>query len=290
MPQNVNVYPSWAAFVETLQRLGYHEGGNLRIVLRSAEGKLDRLPTLAAELVSARVDVIVALNTPGTRAAIRATKQIPIVMTEVGDPVGTGFVSNLRRPGGNVTGVSNMVGELAAKRLAVMKEAVPRARRIAALFNPEDPITAPQLRDAERAASVLKVETRFFPVKAIEDLHGTFNQMLAWRADAAVWILGQQHAFQAVSIALAASHRLPLMVATPPNVDAGGFISYTNDLVELYGRTAALVDRIFKGAKPGDLPVEQPTKFELAINVKTAKALGIAIPPPLLSRADRVVD
>src|SRR5262245_10099008 len=289
MPQNVNVYPPYAAFLETLRRLGYHEGGNLRIVLRSAEGKLDRLPTLAAELVSARVDVIVAVNTPGTRAAIQATKQIPIVMTEVGDPVSTGFVPNLARPGGNVTGTSNMGGELAAKRLAIMKEAVPRAKRIAVMFNPEDPITAPQLRDAELAAPALKVEARFLPVKAIEDLPGTFNQMLAWRADAALWILGQSAAFQAVSLKLAASHRLPLMVTTPPNVDAGGLLSYTPDPAELWGRNAAFVDRILKGAKPGDLPVEQATKFELVINLKTAKALGLTIPPSLLARADQVI-
>lgn len=289
-PQRLEQQAAYPTFLETLRLLGYQEGSNLRVLVRSADGKLDRLPALAAELVAARPDVIVALNTPGARAAIEATKQIPIVITSVGDPVGSGFVSNLARPGGNVTGISNMVAELASKRLALMKEAVPQARRIAAMFNPDDPVTVPQLRDAERAAPALKVETRFFPVMAIEDLPGTFKQMLAWRADAALWILGQQHAFQAGSIELAASHRLPLMVGTLRNVEAGGLISYTFDPVELYRRTAVVVDRILKGAKPGDLPVEQPTKFELAINLKTAKALGIAIPLPLLSRADRVVD
>jgi putative ABC transport system substrate-binding protein len=232
----------------------------------------------------------VALNTPGVRAAIEATKQIPIVMTAVGDPVGSGFVSILARPGGNVTGMSNMVAELASKRLALLKEAVPRAKRIAAMFNPDDPVTVPQLRDIERAAPVLKIETRFFPVTAIEDLPGTFKQMLAWRANAALWILGQQQAFQARSIELAASARLPLMVAHPRNVEAGGLISYFPDPVEFFSRTAVFVDRILKGAKPGDLPVEQPTKFELTINLKTAKALGIAIPRLLLLQADRVVE
>ena len=288
-PQRLEQQAAYATFPEALRRLGYQEGSNLRMLVRSADGKLDRLPALAAELVAARPDVIVALNTPGARAALDATKQIPIVITSVGDPVGSGLVSNLARPGGNVTGVSNMVAELASKRLALLKEAVPRARRIATLFNPDDPVTVPQLRDAERAAPALKVETRFFPVKAIEDLPATFKQMLAWRADAALWLLGQQHAFQARSIELAAQHRLPLMVANPPNVEAGGLISYTFDPVELYARTAAVVDRILKGAKPGDLPIEQPTKFELVINLKTAKALGIAIPLSLRSRADRVV-
>jgi putative ABC transport system substrate-binding protein len=289
-PQRLEEQAAYPAFLETLRRLGYREGSNLRVLVRSADGKLDRLPALAAELVAARPDVIVALNTPGTRAAIEATKQIPIVMTSVGDPVGSGFVSNLARPGGNVTGVSNMVAELASKRLALLKEAVPQARRIAAMFNPGDPVTVRQLRDAERVAPALKVETRFFPVKAIEDLLGTFKEMLAWRADAALWILGQHQGFQAGSIELAARYRLPLMVGTPRNVEAGGFISYYSDPAELFGRTAEVVDRILKGAKPGDLPIEQSTKFVLTINLKTAKALGIAIPPHLLSRADRVVE
>jgi putative ABC transport system substrate-binding protein len=288
-PQRLEHSPAYAAFLETLRLLRYQEGENLRILLRSADGKLDRLPALATELVAAKVDVIVAINTPGARAAIQATKHIPIVMTAVGDPVGTGFVSNLARPGGNVTGISNMVAELAPKRLALLKEAVPAARRIAAMFNPDDPITVPQMRDAERAAPVLHVEIRFFPVRATGNLPETFKQMLAWRADAALWLLGQQHAFQTGSIELAASHRLPLMVAIRQNVEAGGLISYLAEPVALYRRTAAYVDRILKGAKPGNLPVEQPMRFELAINLKTAKALDLSIPPLLLLQADHVI-
>ncbi len=288
-PQRLEQQAAFSTFLETLRLLGYQEGTNLRVLVRSADGKLDRLPALAAELVAARPDVIVALNTPGARAAIEATKEIPIVITSVGDPVGSGLVSSLARPGGNVTGVSNMVAGLASKRLALMKEAVPRARRIAAMFNPDDPVTVPQLRDAERAAPALNVETRFFPVRAIGNLPETFKQMLAWRADAAFWILGQHQAFQTGSIELATSHRLPLMVGYLQNVEAGGLISYTSDPVEWVGRTAVFVDRILKGAKPGDLPVEQPTKFELAINLKTAKALGLIIPPSLLAQADRIV-
>jgi putative tryptophan/tyrosine transport system substrate-binding protein len=289
-PQRLEQQAAYPTFLETLRRLGYQEGANLRLVVRSADGKLDRLPALAAEIVAGGPDVLVALNTPGARAAIAATKQIPIVISSVGDPVGSGFVPNLARPGGNVTGVSSMGAELASKRLALLREAVPRAARIAAMFNPDDPVTGPQLRDAERAAPALSVEIRFFPVKAIEDLPATFKQIVARRADAALWILGQEQAFQARSIELAASHRLPLMVATPRNVEAGGLISYNSDPVELYERTAVVVDRVLRGAKPGDLPIEQPTRFELAINLKTAKALGITIPLPLQSRADRVVE
>lgn len=290
IPQRVEHNPAYPAFLETLRLLGYQEDANLRILLRSADGKLDRLPALATELAAARLDVIVAVNTPGARAAIQATKQIPIVMTAVGDPVGTGFVSNLARPGGNVTGISNMVAELAPKRLALLKDMVPASTRIAAMFNPDDPITVPQMRDAERAAPALHVKIRFFPVRATGNLPETFKQMLAWRADAALWLLGQQHAFQTGSIELAASHRLPLMVDNRQSVEAGGLISYLSDAVALYRRTAVYVDRILKGAKPRDLPVEQPTKFELAINFKTAKALGLTIPRSLLVQADRVVE
>ena len=278
MPQSVSVYPSYAAFLDTLWQLGYQPDGNLRVLLRSAEGKLDRLPAVAAELVAARVDVIVAVNTPGARAAMQATKQIPIVITHVGDPIGTGLVSNLARPGGNVTGISDMVGELAAKRLAILKDVVPSAKRIAVMFNPDDPITVPQMRDAERAAPRLKVEIRPFPVRGTGDLPETFRLMRAWRASAALWLFGQIQALQSPSIELAARHRLAVMVGTRQDVEAGGLISYFPDSAGLFRRTAEYVDRILKGAKPGDLPVEQPTKFDLAINLKTARALDLAIP------------
>jgi putative ABC transport system substrate-binding protein len=290
MPQRVQIDPSYPAFVETLQSLGYHQDRNLRILLRSADGNLDRLPTLAAELVAARVDVIVAFNTPGARAAIQATKQIPIVMTRVGDPVGTGFVSSLARPGGNVTGVSVMVAELAPKRLALLKEVVPSAKRIAVMFNPDDPITGPQMRDAERAAPLLNVEIRPFPVRATTELPETFRHMLAWRADSALWLAGQHQGLQSRTIELAAKHRLPVMVGTRQDVEAGGLISYFPDVSEVYRRTAVYVDRILKGARPSDLPVEQPTKFELVINLTTARALGLTVPPSLRAQADRVVE
>lgn len=289
MPTRLEHTPAYPVFLDALRRLGYRDGGNLRILLRTANGNPDRLAALAAELVEAKPGVIVAINTPGARAAILATKRIPIVITATGDPVGSGFVSNMARPGGNVTGISNMAAELAPKRLALLKETVPAANRIAVLFNPGDPITTPQVRDAEHVAPNLKVEVRFFPVVTAGELPDTFNQMLAWRADAALWLLGQQHGFQTASIELAASHRLPLMAGLRANVEAGGLISYNTDTDEVYRRTAVYVDRILKGAKPGDLAVEQPTKFELAINLKAAKTLGLAIPESVLLQASRII-
>ena len=288
-PQSLENNAAYAAFPERLRQLGYRDGETVRILFRTADGKLDRLPALAAELVAAKPDVILAINTPGAHAAIQATKQIPIVMAAVGDPVGSGFVANLARPGGNVTGISNMVAELAPKRLAILKETIPTAKRIAVLFNPDDPVTKPQLRDAERIAPGLKIEIRFFPVKAAAALPDTFKQMLAWRADAALWLLGQQQAFQKGSIELAATHRLPLMVGVHQNVEAGGLISYISDSNEVYGRAAAYVDRILKGARPDDLPVEQPTKFELSVNLRTAKSLGLTVPPSVLLQAVHVI-
>jgi putative ABC transport system substrate-binding protein len=280
---------AYAAFDETLRRLGHEPGKNLRLVYRSAERKLERLPALAAEVVQARPDVILAINTPGVRAAIQAAGKIPIVMCIVGDPVATGFVSNVARPGGNVTGISNLSGELAGKRLALLQEAVAGSRRIAALLNPVDPITVPQMRDLERVAPSLGIELRFFPVKAPEELAETFKQMLAWRANAALWLSGQGVALQPGTIKLALEHRLPVMVTQRVDVEAGGLISYFPNHAELFSRCAVYVDRILKGAKPGDLPIEQPTKFELAINLKTAKAIGLAIPQSVLVRADHAV-
>lgn len=282
--------PNWHVFFETLQQLGYREGRNLRLIFSSADKKYERLPGLAAQLVKERPEVIVAVNTPGTRAAIRATKNIPIVMTIVGDPVGTGFVSNLGHPGGNVTGVSNMSGQFAAKRLQLMKELVPPAKRIALLFNPVDPVTAPQIRDTGAAAGHLGVEVRDFPVKAAAELPKVFGEMSAWRADAALWLSGQGTAMQLPTAELARRHRLPVMVTQRADVEGGGLISYFPDHAELFRRTAQYVDLILKGAKAGDLPVEQPTKFELTINLKAAKAIGLAVPPSILAQADHVVE
>ena len=282
--------PTFPAFVDVLRGLGYEDGKNAKLLIRSANSNYERLPALARELVDAKVEVIVAINTPGARAAIDATKQIPIVIAEVGDPVGSGFVKNLSRPGGNVTGVTNMIGELASKRLSILHELVPGAQRIAVLLNPVDPVNEPQIRDVKQAAPKLGVEVRFFPVKAPANLPETFKAILAWRAKAAIWLLGQPLKFQPGTIALAREHRLPVMVASSYDVEAGGLISYRPDSSELYRRAATYVDKILKGAQPGQLPVERPTKFELVINLRTAKALGLKIPSSLLARAERVIE
>lgn len=290
VPSQLQVQAEYPVFLETLRTLGYREGDNLRLLTREAEGKLDLLPSLARELVDSRVEVIVAFNTPGARAAIDATRQIPIVLTQVGDPVGSGFVTNLARPSGNVTGVSNMIADFASKRLEILKEMIPSGRRIAVIFNPRDPITVPQVRDVHSWATRLAVEVRLFPVRDTRELPETFAQILAWKANSALWLLGQQQLFQAMTIKLAAQHNLPVMVGNSANVMAGGLISFGPDSAEIYRRTAAQVDRILKGAKPGDLPFELPTKFELTVNLKTAKMLGLKIPPSVLLRADRVVE
>ena len=282
--------PDFPGLVEQLRELGYEDGRTIRLLVRSADGKLEQLPKLAAELVATKVDVIVAINTPGSHAAINATKDIPIVMGIVGNPLATGFVSNLARPGGNVTGVSNLSGELASKRLQLLREAVPAARRIAVMFNPDDPVTAPQIQETQHAARQLDLEVRFFQVRSQATLSSAFKELTDWQAGAVLWLAGQAHAFMPGTIELATRHRLPTMVLFAQDVRAGGFISYYPDHRVLFRRVAVYVDKILKGAKPGELPVEQPTKFRLVINLKTAKALGLTIPATLLGTADEVID
>lgn len=218
-----------------------------------------------------------------------ATRTIPIVMAEVGDPVATGFVRNLARPEGNVTGISNLCGELAAKRLSLLKEAVPTARRIAVMLNPGDPITTLQVKDVERAAPSIGVETRLFPARTVAELDSVFELMLAWRPDAAIWLCGQQAVLEQHMVQLTTKHRVPVMPYRGDTVPAGGLMSYAPDRPESMRRVASYVARILKGAKPADLPVEQPTKLELIVNLKTAKALALTIPPSLLLRADVVI-
>jgi putative ABC transport system substrate-binding protein len=262
----------------------------VKLLIRSAKSDYGRLPALARELIDAKVEVIVAVNTPGARAAVDATKTIPVVVTVVGDPIGSGLVSNLSRPGGNVTGLSNMSGELGPKRLALFNELVPAAKRIAVLYNPIDPVTVPQTRDIRRAAPKLGVEVRFFPVKSSKNLPESFRQMLAWRAQSAIWLQGQSVEYEPATIEWAARHRLPVMVSARAFVEAGGLLSYVADTAEILGRTAIYVDKILKGAKAGDLPVEQPTKFDLVVNRKTAKALGLTIPNSILVQATKVIE
>ena len=279
-----------AAFTEALQRLGYVNGQNLTLDVQSADGALDRLPALAAALVATRPDVIVAVNTPGAQAAIAATKAIPVVMVVVGDPVGSGFAESLAHPGGNATGLSNLSGELAAKRLSILKEVVPGARRVAILFNPSDPITVPQLNDTRNAAGTIGVEVRAFPVADTAQLPAAFDQIDQWHAEAGLWLAGQAVTLEKRTIELALKHRLPVMYALKRDVRDGGLVSYFAEYVELFSHAALYVDKILNGAKPADLPIEQPTKFELAINLKTAKTLGLTVPRLLLAQADEVIE
>lgn len=279
-----------AVFRQALRDLGYREPSNLTLIVRDAGGRLDTLPQLAAELVRENVDVLVAVNTPCARAAIDATKTIPIVMSVVGDPLATGFVTNLGRPGGNVTGVSNLNREITAKRLQLLKETVPHLIRVAVLFHPDDPITAPQIRDIKASASQLGVEPRFFPVRNAEELQGAFATMVQWRAQAVLRLAGQAFPLSKPTVELAVKHSLPTMLLTKEDVALGALMSYDADRADLFRRTAHFVDKILKGAKAGQLAVEQPTKFELSINTKTAKAIGLTIPSPVLVRADHIVE
>ena len=286
-PVDQATYP---VFVDALRRLGYEDGKNAQLLLRVAKSDYARLPALARELVDAKVEVIVAINTPGAQAAIDATKTIPIIMSQVGDPIGSGFVTSLARPGGNVTGVSNQVADLASKRLALLHEMVPGAKRIAVLYNPVDPVNQPQIRDIKTSAPKLGLEVYFYPVPAPAGLPETFNTLLARRAQAVLWLNGQQQIYQTGTIALGAKHKLPVMVSGLLDVEAGGLLAYSSNTVELFKRTAAYVDKILKGAKPSDLPVEQPTHFDLTVNLKTARALGIKVPQSILIQATKVIE
>ena len=282
--------PTYPVLVDALRRLGYEDGKNAQLLLRVAKSDYGRLPALARELIDAQVEVIVAFNTPGAQAAIDATKTIPVIMTLVGDPVGSGFITSLARPGGNVTGVSNQSGDLASKRLSILRELVPGARRIAVLYNPVDPVNEPQIRNIKVAAPKLGVDVRFYPVKTLPELPETFAALLAWRAQAAMWLNGQSQIYQTSTIALAAKQKLPVMVSGVLDVAEGGLIAYAADLTELVKRTATYVDKILKGARAGELPVEQATRFELVINLKTAQALGLKVPQSILIQATKVIE
>jgi len=273
-----------------LRDLGYVEGKNIVIEDRWAEGKYDRLPDLVAELVALKVDVIVTTGgTPPALAAKQATTTIPIVMTGVGDAVATGLVSSLARPGGNVTGLTDLVPELMAKRLELLKEAIPRAGRVAVLSNPDNPSGVGVFKAMEVTARSLKVELQKFGVRGPNEFENAFSAMAKSGIDAVV--VTQDSIFNAnvKTIAdLAAKKRLP-SAGTKEFSEAGGSIGYGMNFPDNSRRAAYFVDKILKGAKPADLPVEQPTKFELVINLKTAKTLGLTIPQSLLVRADKII-
>jgi putative ABC transport system substrate-binding protein len=278
------------AFRQGLRELGYVEGRNIAIESRWAEGNYDRYPALAADLVRLKVDVIVAVGGRATQDAQQATTTIPIVMSVVIDPLGSGLVPSLARPGGNVTGLSLMAPDLVGKQLQVLKEVVPKVSRVALLWNPDNPGSAPQLREAEAAARALGVRLQALEARAPQEIDSAFAAMTRERAGALV-VLGDAILLnQRRQIAeLAAKRRLPAVYALREHAEAGGLMGYSANPLDLERRAATFVDKILKGAKPADLPIEQPSKFELVINLKTAKALGLTIPHSLLLRADEVI-
>ena len=278
------------AFLQGMRDHGYVEGQNLLVEYRWAAEREDRLPDLARELVSLDVEVLVTSATPAVSAATRATSAIPIVMQSAADPIGSGFITNLARPGGNVTGLTLLSGELAGKRLQLMQELVPPSARVAVLAL-DNAFATPLLLEAmQSAARQLDVDLVVQLVANAEDLSKCF---MAFKRAGAQSLIVQQSPFTAGQrekiLQLAARHRLPAMYESSLFVNAGGLVAYGPDLVQMFRRSAAFVDKILRGAKAGDLPIEQPTKFELIINLKTAKALGIAIPPSMLLRADTVI-
>ncbi len=283
------------AFRQGLRDLGYVEGRNLVIEIRSAEGKHERYPALAAELVALKADVIVASGgTPSALAAKRATGTLPIVFIMVGDPVTSGLVTSLARPGGNVTGLSVVVPELISKRLELLTQVVPGVSRIAVLWQPgalEERTEKDRLQRAEVAGRTLGVRLQFVEARGPKDLDRAFSDITRARAGALTDLEGGVFWSERKRLVdLAAKNRLPAVYALRELVDVGGLMSYGPNPADLFRRAAMYVDKILKGAKPGDLPVEQPTKFELVINLKAAKALGLTIPQSVLERADQVVE
>ena len=273
-----------------LRDLGYVEGKNIVIEYRWAENDAERLKAMAAEFVALKVDVIITHGAQGTRTAGQATKTIPIVMADGNDPVAAGLVASLARPGGNITGSTGFQTELAAKRIELLKDAVPRIKRVAVLAMVEGPSNAAFRREMEAASKSMKMELHPFEVRTTEELPGAFTAMVKKRVEAAaIDETPLLNVNAGVIAALAVTHRLPTIGLTI-FADAGGLLGYGANRPLLWARAASFVDKILKGAKPGDLPIERVTKFEFVINVKTAKTLGIKIPQQVLQRADRVIE
>jgi putative ABC transport system substrate-binding protein len=288
-------FPSTAAaateaFRQALREFGYVEGKNIVIEYRYAEGKLDRLAALAAELVRLQVDVIVSGGSLTTRAAKQATDTIPIVMTADSDPVRNGFVASLARPGGNVTGLATLTPEISGKRLELLKETIPRLSRLAVLGSSTEPGNALSLRETELAARAFGVRIQYLELADPMEVRAAFQALIKGRAGAILVLSGtvvNQRRSEIVDLAL--KNRLPAMYYTPVWVEDGGLMSYGANYNDLFRRAAYYVDKILKGAKPANMPVEQPTKFELVINLRTAKQIGLAIPPEVLALANKVI-
>jgi len=278
------------AFRQGLRNLGYVEGQNIHVEYRYAGGKVERLAELATELVSLKVDVIVAGNTQAIDAARRATKTIPIVFPVTFDPVASGFVASLARPGGNLTGLTTLNQEVAGKRVELLKEVIPRISRIAVLWNPTNSGSVFALKETETAANHLGIRLQILEVRSADELEGAFRAAIKEQAGALIVMPDNLFNNLPGRIAdFATKNRLPTMSGDSESVNAGGLMYYGANLSDLFRRAATYVDKILKGAKPADLPVEQPMKFELVINLKTAKQIGLTIPPNVLARADRVI-
>jgi ABC-type uncharacterized transport system substrate-binding protein len=283
--------PNINAFRRGLRELGYVEGQNLIIEYRSGEGRIERFPDLAVELVRLKVDVLVTRGTPASLAAKNATTTIPIVMAAIGEPVGTGMVGSLAQPGGNVTGLSAFVNELAAKRVEIMREIVPKISRMAMIDNMGNASVPAAWDETKKATLAFGIQPLLYDVRKPEDIGAAFDAAIAQHADALT--VGNDSVFitsRLRVVELAAKHQLPAIYATREFVDAGGLLSYAAHYPDLYRRAASYVDKIFRGAKAGDLPVEQPTKLELVINIKAAKALGLDVPFHLQQRADEMIE
>ncbi len=279
------------AFRNGMRELGYVEGKNLVIEYRSADGSGARFPNLMTELLQLKVDLIVTRGTPALLAASNATGKIPIVMAAIGEPPGLGIVASLANPGGNVTGLSAFVTELTGKRLEILRELIGKALRVAFLADMSNPISPGQWKETQMAANSLGIQHQLLEVRKPEELGRAFDNAIKQHANGlVVGIDSLTQANRQTIAGLAAKHRLLAIYASREFVDAGGFISYGVNYRDLYYRAAGLVDKIFKGTKPGEIPVEQPTKFEMVINMKTAKALGIKIPNSILVRADKVIE
>ena len=281
--------PRANAFRQGLRELGYVEGKNIVIEYQYADGKLDRLPALAAELVRLNVDIIVSGGPAATRPAREATSTIPIIMAQDGDPVGNGFVASLAQPGGNITGLSTVAPEMSGKRLELLKEIIPKLLRVAVFGNSSDPGNARVLKETELAAAAFGLKVQYLEVVSLADIETAFRLASKGRADAVLLLpnpILTPH--RALVADLAVKSRLPVIYDTQ-YVEAGGLMTYGVNLPDLDRRAATYVDKILKGAKPAELPVEQPKKFEFIINLKAAKQIGLTIPPNVLARADKVI-
>jgi putative ABC transport system substrate-binding protein len=281
-----------AAFHRGMRELGYSEGQNLIAEYRYADGRFDRLPALAHELLAWNPDVLLVSTTPGNLAAKAATSTVPIVMVAVADPLGAGLVASLSRPGGNITGVTNIAAELAGKRLEILKEIVPAASKVAILINPDDQNASLQLRIAIAAANKLAIQLDpILHIQSGADLKGVFEGAVRAGAGAAIRMTDPlATALRPQVVAYAAEFRLPTIYAFREDVLAGGLVSYGPNMPDQYRQAATFVHKLLNGAKAADIPVEQPTKFELALNLKTAKALGLTIPPAMVALADEVLE